>query len=143
MKRRFRYPLLPFIGLFGFSAFARADSGILEINVIDLSSSGGSLRCALYDSAATFIKTEYRTASTPVHHSQTTCLFPDLEFGNYAVAVLYDRNDNGTMDFNFLGMPKEPFGFSNNPIVLLSAPSFGQTRFTHDKAVTRILVRVK
>jgi uncharacterized protein (DUF2141 family) len=44
--------------------------------------------------------------------------------GRYAIAVLHDENSNHKLDRNILGWPKEGFGFSNNPKVNLSAPSF-------------------
>jgi uncharacterized protein (DUF2141 family) len=44
--------------------------------------------------------------------------------GRYAIAVLHDENSNHKLDRNMLGWPKEGFGFSNNPKVGLSAPSF-------------------
>lgn len=44
--------------------------------------------------------------------------------GLYAIAVLHDENSNHKLDRNVLGWPKEGFGFSNNPKVNLSAPSF-------------------
>lgn len=44
--------------------------------------------------------------------------------GRYAVAVLDDENSNMKLDRNFLGIPIEGFGFSNNPRVYFSAPSF-------------------
>ena len=44
--------------------------------------------------------------------------------GRYALAALHDENSNHKLDRNFFGIPKEGFGFSNNPHVLLTAPSF-------------------
>lgn len=44
--------------------------------------------------------------------------------GHYAVAALHDENSNHKLDRNMFGWPKEGFGFSNNPKVGLSAPSF-------------------
>lgn len=44
--------------------------------------------------------------------------------GRYAVAAIHDENGNHKLDRNFLGIPKEGFGFANNPRVALSAPSF-------------------
>lgn len=44
--------------------------------------------------------------------------------GRYAVAVLHDENSNHKLDRNMFGWPKEGFGFSNNPKVGLTAPSF-------------------
>lgn len=44
--------------------------------------------------------------------------------GKYAVGVLHDENSNHKVDRNILQLPKEGFGFSNNPKVWLTAPSF-------------------
>jgi uncharacterized protein (DUF2141 family) len=44
--------------------------------------------------------------------------------GRYGVVVIHDENSNMKLDRSFFGIPKEGFGFSNNPHVVLSAPSF-------------------
>ncbi len=44
--------------------------------------------------------------------------------GRYSVAVLHDENKNKKLDRNFLGIPKEGFGFANNPRVFLTPPRF-------------------
>jgi uncharacterized protein (DUF2141 family) len=44
--------------------------------------------------------------------------------GRYALVALHDENSNHKLDKNMFGIPKEGFGFSNNPHVVLSAPSF-------------------
>jgi uncharacterized protein (DUF2141 family) len=49
--------------------------------------------------------------------------------GRYAVAVIHDENANHKLDRNFMNIPKEGFGFSNNPRVLLTAPSFDTAAF--------------
>ena len=41
--------------------------------------------------------------------------FSDIAPGIYGVTVLHDANENGRMDFNFFGAPKEQWGASNNP----------------------------
>lgn len=47
-----------------------------------------------------------------------------LPAGRYAIAVIHDENSNHKLDRNMLGIPREGFGFANNPKVRLSAPSF-------------------
>lgn len=44
--------------------------------------------------------------------------------GRYAIVVIHDENENQKLDRNFFGIPKEGFGFSNNPRVIFSAPSW-------------------
>lgn len=48
----------------------------------------------------------------------------DLPEGNYALSVFLDENNNNVLDKNFLGIPKERFGFSNNPPISTGAPGF-------------------
>jgi uncharacterized protein (DUF2141 family) len=56
----------------------------------------------------------------------------ELPPGRYAIAAIHDENSNHKLDRNFLHIPKEGFGFANNPKVLLSAPSF-------DKAAVQVV----
>ena len=59
----------------------------------------------------------------PIPGDHATAQF-NLPPGRYAIVVLHDENSNHKLDRNFLGIPKEGFGFSNNPKVGLSAPRF-------------------
>ena len=53
----------------------------------------------------------------------------NLPEGKYAIALFIDKNKNNKIDKNFLGIPKEQFGFSNNAMGKLSAPSFEEAMF--------------
>ena len=53
--------------------------------------------------------------------------------GVYAVSVLHDENDDLKMDKNFVGIPKEGYGFSNNAMRLTGPPSFKEASFEHEK----------
>lgn len=53
-----------------------------------------------------------------------------VEPGDYAVAVYHDENDNGKMDKRMFGIPKEPYGFSNNFRPVMSAPKFSDCKFS-------------
>ncbi len=55
------------------------------------------------------------------HVAQETFQVPP---GRYGIVVIHDENANMKLDRNFLGIPKEGFGFGNNPHVGMSAPSF-------------------
>lgn len=47
-----------------------------------------------------------------------------LPFGKYAIAIVHDVNSNEEFDKNMLGIPKEPFGFSNNKSIFFGLPDF-------------------
>ena len=53
-----------------------------------------------------------------------------LEPGTYGFALLDDENDNGVMEYNFIGMPKEGFGFSDFYLTGMKKPKFEQFKFT-------------
>ena len=66
----------------------------------------------------------------------------NLPEGTYAIALFIDANENLKIDKNFLGIPKEQFGFSNNVMGTLSGPSFEQAKFqVKGKAVQNIKLK--
>jgi len=54
----------------------------------------------------------------------------DLAPGVYAVSAHHDENGNGKMDTNFLGIPKEGHGVSNNPAPKRRKPHFDEAQFS-------------
>ena len=53
----------------------------------------------------------------------------DIPDGTYAIGIFIDTNDNNKMDKNFLGIPKEQYGFSNNAKARFGPPSFEDASF--------------
>jgi uncharacterized protein (DUF2141 family) len=54
--------------------------------------------------------------------------FSGLPSGNYAIALIHDENGNNKLD-TFMGIPKEGFGFSRNPVIRFGPPSFNAAQF--------------
>ncbi|MRR38306.1 DUF2141 domain-containing protein, partial [bacterium] len=52
-----------------------------------------------------------------------------VPYGQYAIAVFHDKNDNDVLDKNIMGVPKEEYGFSNNARGRLGPPDYGSMRF--------------
>lgn len=71
----------------------------------------------------------FRTQSAAITNGQTMVDFANTPFGDYAIGVLHDENENGRMDTNWLGIPLEGYGASNNPRNRISAPSFKSALF--------------
>lgn len=57
----------------------------------------------------------------------------DLPPDIYAIAVMHDEDGDKKLKTNFLGIPQEGFGFSNNPKVLFGAPAFSRAEFEYPK----------
>ena len=70
-----------------------------------------------------------RAEATPAHPGVVEITIPDLPAGDYAVVALHDENTNQQLDRNWLGIPVEQWGMSNNPPYRFAAPSFEAARF--------------
>jgi uncharacterized protein (DUF2141 family) len=56
-------------------------------------------------------------------------VFARLPYGAYAVSLFHDENKNGKLDSNLLRIPKEGYGFSNNPSKRVGQPKYEETTF--------------
>ncbi|MXZ34601.1 MAG: DUF2141 domain-containing protein, partial [Acidobacteria bacterium] len=56
--------------------------------------------------------------------------FKDVAPGDYAVQVLQDFDGDGFMTYNWLGLPKEPWGISNNPPIRFGPPKWERSKFS-------------
>jgi uncharacterized protein (DUF2141 family) len=79
-------------------------------------------------------KQAFEFKATPNGKDTLTVSLPSVPPGDFAIAVYQDVNQNGRLDTNLFGMPKEPFGFSQNVHPKLSKPSFADCRITIAKA---------
>ncbi len=66
-----------------------------------------------------------------------------VEPGEYAVAVYHDRNANGELDKRIFGIPKEPYGFSNNFRPRISAPTFGDCKIVVGSGGKAISIKIE
>jgi len=62
--------------------------------------------------------------------------------GFYALTLFHDENANDRLD-TLLGVPREGFGFSRNPVIRISAPSFDKVRIDLEPGVTTTPVRMQ
>jgi len=109
---------------------ARAEgTAVLTVKVDHIAPRGGNLRLAIYDEKsfgeddAAPIVDKVVAATPPVQ----TVVFPGIPPGTYAVKMFQDVNRNEKFDFNWLGIPSERYGFSNNAKpdwVRMSPPDF-------------------
>ena len=72
------------------------------------------------------------------------CVFENVLPGVYAMAVVHDSNGNGRADTNFLGMPTEGVGVSNNVMPRMSSPTFDANKFSVAAGqVTRLAISLR
>ena len=61
--------------------------------------------------------------------SPTIVTFEGIAAGKYAISTIHDRNGDGLLKTNVLGIPQEPVGFSNNAVMRFGPPTFGNAAF--------------
>ena len=100
---------------------AAADSCHLELKITGIKQYTGKILIAAFNNANQFPSGEssYKYA-IPINNT----IHLTLPIGQFAFALFQDLNGNMVLDKNFFGIPKEPFGFSNNPRITTGAPSF-------------------
>jgi uncharacterized protein (DUF2141 family) len=112
----------------GSSTIAAGDC-TLRIHVDGLRDSNGVVGSVLFTSAEGWpedLNKSFRHGPTPIPagQRQATVVWEHLPPGDYGVVAIHDENRNAKLDRNLIGIPKEGFGFGNNPHVGLSAPAF-------------------
>jgi uncharacterized protein (DUF2141 family) len=111
-------------------ASADEPTGRVDVNVGTLRNTKGWLGCRLYSAPAGFPKEPtQRQQQKAITGPTVLCSFEGVPAGTYAVSVMHDENANGKLDQNFLGIPTEGYGVSNNHTHALSAPTWDESRF--------------
>jgi len=128
------------------SDVANAAVGTLHVQITDLESDEGFLFVALLDSAAQYDAGDrfFRSDSkVPIRDRRASVTFERIPYGTYAVKVFHDENANGELDTNFVGFPKEGFGFSNDAMGQFGPPTFEQAAFSMQDKTLRIEITAK
>lgn len=110
-----------------------AQGSRVTITVTGLNNSKGKIVAALYNSEVGFptsAKSVFKRLSSVIKDARSVLLFENIPDGVYAVAFFHDRNDNGKLDTNFMGIPTEGTGASNNAEGFLGPPKFKDAKFT-------------
>ena len=127
------------------SALPAPSPNRIEAKAVNLRDSYGSFRCAIFNSPDGFPENsdkEVANAHARVADRQASCIFEGLPPGSYAVVALHDENDNDRMDYGFMGIPLEGYGFSSDPTVYLRAPSFDAAKFDYRGGVLTVPIRI-
>jgi uncharacterized protein (DUF2141 family) len=87
----------------------------------------------------------FRHGPAPIDRAASTAVavWSDLPAGDYGVAAIHDENSNAKLDRNLIGVPKEGFGFANNPHVGLVPPSFEKAKVHVSCPATDITVHLQ
>ena len=134
---------MPIVPAFGSSLSECDATPSIHVTVNDIRTPSGQIVADLHgDDPDTFLKKGSKLSRTriEVEGDHVSFCIPVAAPGRYAVAVYHDVNANRKFDKNLLGLPKEPYGVSNNPRVYLRAPKFDEAAIDVDGRTVDIAI---
>jgi uncharacterized protein (DUF2141 family) len=122
------------MGIAGQAALADELTGIVMVELSGLQAATGNIYIAVYDSDSTWLGDEavmhQKVVIAESLDGELVRTELQLPLGDYALSAFYDQNDDGELDTNFIGMPKEPIGLSNNAVGKFGLPSYSDAVFS-------------
>lgn len=73
--------------------------------------------------------------SQKIVNNQCCIVIENLKPGKYSFQFIHDENNNKNLDTNWLGIPNEGFGYSNNPKLITGPPTLKRTLFEFNESV--------
>lgn len=119
-------------------------TGDITVIAVGLESGQGTVKMALSNSAQDYQGREgdppFRAASVAVNDKQATHTFSGLPYGDYALKLFHDTNGNDMLDTNFMGIPNEPYAFSNNAQARFGPPAYEKAKFSVNSSHTALRI---
>lgn len=114
-----------------FTATTPTSKNSLTINISNIENNQGTLEIGLFNTSDSFLKEgeAFKTISVKAKMNETVVVINNLPNGTYAVSMYHDKNADGQCNRNFIGIPVEPYAFSNNFRPKYSAPKFKDCKF--------------
>ena len=102
----------------------------LEVIVKNIKEEKGTIRVGLFTSEKDFLKAASEGKIVKAVGKEIIVVFEDLKPGDYAVSIIHDENENGELDSNIMGIPREGFAFGNNAMGTFGPPAFDKAKIT-------------
>ena len=107
------------------------ENATLTLSVDNIETQTGKLMVALFKGQQHWKSNDAIAAQAPLVNGETmTLTFEALEPGEYGIKIYHDENSDGKLNTGSFGIPKEPYGFSNNAPVRFGPPSWEKAHFT-------------
>ncbi len=101
----------------------------ITVKISHLNSNVGKVYVALYNDESTFLDQMYKATFVTIKDNSCEVEFKNIPNGTYAISFFHDENNNQKMDSNFLGIPKEDYGCSNNARGFMGPPKWEDAKF--------------
>ncbi len=125
------------LGLSALLLLSVSTNRTVSVRIANINAAKGSVRLAVFTTAEDFKENENAVFGRviPLSSRGDVSLDIPLEEGKtHGIALFHDLNDNGKLDKTLVGIPKEPYAFSNNPKAKWEKPSFSDISFLPENA---------
>jgi uncharacterized protein (DUF2141 family) len=133
----FSRALSPLIFLLMAHVHLAAQTGSIRITVEGVANDRGQIGVLLFKTESGFPGDHtkaYRQQLVPAGNKTYEFRFDGIPYGTYAVSAMHDENMNLKVDTNFVGIPREGNGVSNNVRPAMRAPRFSEAIFELNSA---------
>ena len=124
------------------SIASTASAGELSVKLTGIAQTKGEIMVTIFNQKTPWLKQALVSQKVVAKGDTVEVAFSNLPDGEYAVSAIHDLNGNGHLDTNAIGMPTEPYGFSNDAAGNFGPPSFEQAKFSVDQAKKSISFRI-
>ncbi len=118
--------------------------GDIVVTITDIRNTKGEMVISLFNIDEGFpdeISSTLKNKKISIQATTVEYIFEKVPYGEYAIAIMHDENGNGEMDTNFLGIPIEGVGVSNNALRKFGPPKYEDSKFIHDSKENLIEIK--
>ena len=118
------------------SAINEENQGTFTLNIVNLASNSGKVMVAIFNSEKNYSETgiRFKANTLEINDLKAEWKIEDIPFGEYAIKLYHDENENGKMDRNMLGIPSEDYAFSNNASGSFGPADYEDAKFIFNEA---------
>ena len=145
MKTKMQYLIL--LVLIGFTGISNLQAQNITVNIQNLKTSKGEIILKVFQNQQDFEQQKpfksfvFQKENIAEGKLTLQCSLPVN--GTYGIVLLDDKNSNGKMDKNFIGMPKEGIGFSNCELSKMRKPDFEEFKFDISNEPATVTIKIK
>lgn len=111
------------------STFLVNAQNTIEVEINNFETDEGIALVGLYNAEDAFLKKEYKGHQATIDGDKATVEFTNIPDGTYAISVFHDEDEDGELSTNFIGIPNEAYGASNNAPSRFGPPKWKDAKF--------------
>jgi uncharacterized protein (DUF2141 family) len=115
----------------------------VEVTVTGVRDGRGTVRVAICPPTEFLKPVCHYIGYAPAQAGTVVVIIKDVPPGIYAAQAYQDANDNNILDRNWLNLPEEGMGFSNDPPFHFGPPTFADAAFSLTVSNGRISFRLR